>query len=314
LFKNSNDKDRDRGSGSASPTNSPSFTVKDENYIEELLDDEDLDSSITNVSKYIKTTVDSSVQTNTPLHVDSSEKINKPLHVDSSVQTDILPNIDSSVQTITFHTVDSSVQTITFHTVDSSVQTDIPPLDYKNIMFDILEEDSSDEYESLFSDITRYNKTFVDTSVQTDILPNIDSSVQTDILLNVVTSVQTDSSLKGENILDETTKNEILQLFSQITPEDLKLEDIEDTINPENIPESSSLKEKVLETSLVKNPPAFTLKKSVKFIDEPDERIFSITPEELKGKKKGYKVWLEPSNVEDSDYEPSPISPLEESP
>jgi hypothetical protein len=186
------------------------------------------------------------------------------------------------------------------------------------------DSDSGSDVEETFSEVSKYFRTpvdkskkentplHVDKSVQTKTLPNINSSVQTDSSSNIDSSVQTDSSLKGDNILDETTKNEILQLFSQIEPVNLDLEDIEYTFNPENTPAASE----VLETSLVKNSPA--LKKAVRFIDGHEERIFPVTTEEFESKKKGYKFWLEStsavSQASDSEYSPSPISPLEGSP
>jgi len=176
--------------------------------------------------------------------------------------------------------VDKSVQTKTSPNINSSVQT----------------EGSSN----------------IDSSVQTESSSNIDSSVQTDILTNIDSSVQSESSLKGDNILDDTTKNEILQLFRQISPEDLNLVDLEDTINPENTLVASEIPE----TSLVKNSP--DVKKIVRFIDGHKERIFQVANEEFESKKKGYRFWLESksadSQASDSDYSPSPISPLEGSP
>ena len=72
-------------------------------------------------------------------------------------------------------------------------------------------------------------------------------------------------------------------MFSQISPENLNLEDIEDTINPTNHPAASE----VLETSLVKNSPP--LKKGVRFIEGREERLIKVTDEEFESKKKGYK-------------------------
>lgn len=275
FFRKENSNDRDRGSGSAPKADSSSFNTIDENILSDDSDSgSEIEETFNEVSRYFRTPVDNSKNT--------------PLLVDNSVQTKTRPSIDSSVQT------DSSSNS------DNSVQTDITPhFDYKNTMLDILDDEDSE------STI----KTFFDNSVQTDVLPNIDSSVQTDSSSNIDNSVQTDSSLKGDNDLDDATKNEILQLFSQISPENLNLEDIEDTINPTNHPAASE----VLETSLVKNSPP--LKKGVRFIEGQEERLFKVTDEEFESKKKGYKFWLESSSkVYDSDYSPSPISPLEVAP
>jgi hypothetical protein len=125
---------------------------------------------------------------------DSSDQTNIPHPVNNSVQTDESSYVNSSVQTDESSYVNSSVQTDESSYVNNSVQTD--------------------------------ESSYVNSSVQTDRLPNVDSSIQTDITSPVENQVQT------YNILDDTVKNEIQQIFVELKPQNL--EDIVNTIIPKS--------------------------------------------------------------------------------
>ena len=204
---------------------------------------------------------------------------------------------DSSDQTNIPHPVNNSVQTDESSYVNSSIQTD--------------------------------ESSYVNNSVQTDRLPNVDSSIQTDRLPNVDSSIQTDitspveNQVQTYNILDDTVKNEIQQLFVELKPKNL--EDIVNTIIPKSHHDSpTEVSPSNPQSTTVEIPispdsteePLIPWNRAVKFAKEVTEKIFIETEEETKSKKKGFKFWNEASSssshAEDSDY--SPISPLEESP